>query len=83
MEISGLLENIERLHCDFHQKAFEIESVSSLKAALKPLAKEEVSMPTSRWTMKDFLSLKRYSIGSSIVMITSSLVSFMISIRAA
>jgi len=45
LEISGLLENIERLHCDFHQKAFEIESVATQEEKLKILKEvEEYSM---------------------------------------
>ncbi len=45
LEIASLLETIERLHCDFHQKAFEIESVATQEEKLKILKEvEEYSM---------------------------------------
>ncbi len=55
LEIASLLETIERLHCNFHQKAFEIESVATQEEKLKILKEvEEYSMSL----LNPLLSLK-------------------------
>jgi hypothetical protein len=57
-------------------------SGSSRIAALKALANDQVSCQTSLWLIIAFLGSKINSIGSSIVIICSALVSFKYSIIA-
>ena len=60
-----------------------ITSGSCLSACLNALLKDSVSLPTSLWLTMLFLSLCRYSIGSSIVITCSVLFVFIRSIIAA